>query len=88
MTSPAATQIAPSERLAFRAKEVAALLGISERKLREIQHALPRVVIGGVILFPRLELEAWLAKEAAADAEKGGAAVDTILRGLMSGHGG
>ena len=86
MASRATARVSPSERLAFRAKEVAELLGISERKLREIQHALPRVVIGRVVLFPRRELEAWLAGQASAAAESSGA-VEAVLRDITGSRG-
>ncbi len=74
--------VLPMDRLAFRLKEVAPLLGVSERKLREVQHILPRVRLGGVVLFPRQALERWLEDHAVVESDQIGTVAEAALRGL------
>ena len=67
------------ERLALRPREAASLLGISERKLRDIQHQLPRIVLGGVVIFPRMALERWLDSEASQSSSVVERVVDNVI---------
>jgi excisionase family DNA binding protein len=47
------------EPIAVRAEEAARLLGISLRKLREMQRELPHIRAGGCILYPVDALRRW-----------------------------
>ncbi|MCP5058185.1 MAG: helix-turn-helix domain-containing protein [bacterium] len=81
---PAREPLNLDDRLALRPKEAARALGMSERKFREIQSELPRVRLGGVILFPKRALEAWLEAQAATGVASENEALDTVL-GAISG---
>lgn len=69
-------------RLALRAKEAAAALGISERKLRDVAPRLPSVWLDGVRLFPVEALREWLRTEAREQAQCVEAEADHIVRSL------
>ena len=65
-----------ADRLALRPKEAAKALGIGERTLRQIAPELPRVVRGGLVLYPVEGLREWLKREAwTSDAQ-----VDRLVR--------
>jgi hypothetical protein len=64
-----------ADRLALRPAEAAAVLGISERSLRQIGPELPRIVRGGLVLYPVEALREWLRQEARA----GGARIDRAV---------
>ena len=53
-----------TSRLALRPKEAAAVLGMSERKFRQISSRLPAVWVDSVKLFPVDALRRWLDEEA------------------------
>jgi len=69
-------------RLALRAKEAAAALGISERKLRDVASRLPCVWIDGIRLFPVEALREWLRTEALRQAQQVDAEAEHIVRSL------
>lgn len=71
-----------SSRLALRTKEVAAALGISERKLREILPELPHMRLGGVVIIPVKPLEAWLAAQSKAEMGRDAKVADDVLRAV------
>jgi excisionase family DNA binding protein len=77
MTSP--------PRLSLRPSEAAQALGVSERTLRQMMRdeGLPYCRVGGAVLIPVRELEAWLAARLA-ESETGRVAghVGKILEGL------
>jgi hypothetical protein len=56
--------------LALRPAEAAEVLGLSERKLRELAPELPRIVRGGVVLYPVEPLREWLRREAQAEGSR------------------
>lgn len=62
--------------LAYRPREAAAVLGISQRLLWQLTHdgVIPCVRVGGgkrqTVLYPKATLEAWLTREA--ESAKGG----------------
>lgn len=60
-------------RLALRAKQAAAALGIGERKLWELTNMglIPHVRIGRAIVYPVQLLEEWLSEQAGAKAGRG-----------------
>ena len=66
-------------RLALRPKEAAEALGISERTLRQILPDLPHVRIGGAVLLPVAQLEAWLRERAGAEGKRAAGIADEIL---------
>ena len=66
-------------RLAFRPREAAEALGISERKLRDLLPELPHIRRGGVILIPVAPLEAWLAREAEAEMSRVDCLVSEVI---------
>ena len=69
-------------RLALRPKEAAAVLGISERKLRQSLGRIPHVRLDGVLLFPVETLRAWLADQAHTSA---GNAADALAKRVLEG---
>ncbi len=67
-------------RLALRAREAAAALGISERKLRDLSPYLPTVRLGGVLLYPVEGVRKWLQTEATNQEAAADAVADQILK--------
>jgi len=53
-----------ANRLALRPAEAAEVLGICERKLRELLPELPHIRVGNAVLIPTRPLEEWLRREA------------------------
>lgn len=70
-----------SNRLALRPKEAAAVLGISDRTLRNLLPEIPHFRRGGVVLIPKVALETWLAQQATVATVDSGE-VDDILSKL------
>jgi excisionase family DNA binding protein len=69
----------PPLRLALRAKEAAAALGVSERTLRSLLPQIPHFREGGVVLIPVELLREWLRERAKAEPEKVDRAVKEIM---------
>ena len=71
----------PSDRLAYRPQEAAALLGVSDRTLRKWMRddALPYLRLDGVVLIPRARLEEWIEARLTT-----GGATDRILDEIMA----
>ena len=66
-------------RLALRPAEAAKVLGISERKLRQLLPRLPHVRLDGMVVLPVEPLRRWLADEAETQASRVDAAVAEVL---------
>ena len=76
-----------NSRLALRAKEAAAALGMSERKFRDISSRLPAVWIDSVKLFPVEALRRWLDDEAEKQQAAGDQLANDILDEISGGRG-
>ena len=63
---PKAHGIELSQRLALRPAEAAEALGVCERTLRRLAPELPRVIRGGLVLYPVAGLQHWLKQHARA----------------------
>ena len=70
------------DRLALRPVEVAEVLGISERTVRQLLPELPHVRVGSAVLVPVEALRGWLLERAKAEQGKVDAAVDEILTSI------
>jgi excisionase family DNA binding protein len=68
------------DRLAYRPREAARALGISERTLRTLTPRLPHLRIGGVLLYPRMDLERWLHEQARAQSDERRERVASLVR--------
>ena len=71
-----------ANRLALRPKEVAEVLGLSERTVREIMPELPKIRVGKALLVPTDCLREWLREQAKSEQGRVDAAVDEILGDL------
>ena len=69
-------------RLALRPKEAAEVLGISERKLRELMPELPVVRRGGIVLVSVEGLRAWLLEEAQAEKCRVDAIAEEVMKSI------
>jgi excisionase family DNA binding protein len=70
------------DRLALRPVEAARVLGVSERKLRELLPELPHVRRGGVVLIPVGPLREWLREQVVQAKGRVEAAVEETMRAL------
>ena len=80
--SPGNAGVDLSTRLALRPREAAAALGVSERTLRTLRSELVCVRIGGTLLYPVRELEAWLSQRAVSEKNRLDVAVEDVLESL------
>ncbi len=71
-----------ADRLALRPKEAAEVLGISERKLRELMPELPVVRRGGIVLLSVEGLRAWLLEEARAEQGRVEAIAEEVMKSI------
>jgi hypothetical protein len=70
-------------RLALRAPEAAAALGISERKLRQLTPRLPVVRADGVVLYPVEALRRWLDEEVKRQRSESDATANEIFQKIL-----
>jgi excisionase family DNA binding protein len=66
--------------MALRPKEVARVLGVSERTVRQILPELPTVRVGSIVLVPKEMLEKWLQEQAETQEGRIDTAVDEVLK--------
>ena len=71
-----------ADRLALRPAEVAEVLGVSERTVRQILPELPTVRVGSSVLIPTKMLERWLQERAEIEERRVEKAVNEVLREL------
>jgi excisionase family DNA binding protein len=71
-----------SDRLALRPKEVAAVLGVSERHIRQHLHELPHLRLGDTVLIPVDLLREHLRERAQTEESGGADAVEQVLQQL------
>ena len=71
-----------ADRLALRPREVAEMLGVSERTIRQILPELPTVRIGSIVLVPTKMLEKWLEERVEREERRLESAVEEVLRDL------
>ena len=71
-----------ANRLALRPAEAAEALGISESALRRLAPELPRVRMGGLIVYPVAALAKWLEARAVEDETDTDKAVREVLESL------
>ena len=66
---PGKAELRLADRLALRPREVALVLGVSDRTVREwmCHEGLPYLRLRNVVLIPCAELEAWLAEKIVSD---------------------
>jgi hypothetical protein len=69
-------------RLALRANEVAASLGVSDRKFRQIASRLPAVWLDSLRIFPVDTLRQWLIDEAERQSAEEALTIDSIVAEL------
>lgn len=71
-----------ANRLALRPAEAAAALGISESALRRLAPELPRVRMGGLVVYPVAALAKWLEARATEEESSTDKAVREVLESL------
>ena len=72
-------QVGIPEPLALRAPDAALVLGVSERKFRELAPSLPSVDLAGVTVYPVDALRDWLAARAETSVDSIDVAVSEAL---------
>ncbi len=73
-----------SDRLGLRPAEVAEVLGLSERTIRQILPELPHLRIGSAVVVPVADLKTWLSEQAQAGKNRISAAVDEVMARIES----
>ena len=73
-----------ANRLGLRPAEVADVLGISERTIRQILPELPHLRIGSAVVVPVDALRDWLRDQAQQGPDRIGAAVSEVLEAIGS----
>ncbi len=68
-----------SQRIALSVSEAADAVGVSERHLRKLLPEIPHMHIGGRVVIPVKEFEAWLGEQVKAESVEPDRIVDEIL---------
>jgi hypothetical protein len=73
-----------SDRLALSIAEAAAAIGVSERLMRTVLSDIPHCHVGNRVVIPVSLLDEWLRKQAEAEQNVVGKAVNEILEEIQS----
>jgi excisionase family DNA binding protein len=73
-----------STRLSLRPSEAARVLGVSERKFRDLLPQIPHVRDGGTVLIPVSVLARWLEEQAILEQDRIDAVVSEVLAKIAS----